>query len=343
MSIERFPCPLKVNIQRCLQVKGDASIRKYAEDISEGDIEKSPYADNDILFSEVVDLYVRQNEGKIKPYRLKFQSRLLRSFVRDSGNPRYREFCSRPGLDKFYNRLILEGKRHGTIDAYRNLLIEVERFAYIYGLIDWSPITGSTHFSLDGSIPPPKKVHLWDKNKVMRLCKACSVYRDVGGEWRLTIMLLWETGMRFGDACRLQKSSLDEASCAIRFSPGKTTRFGVRTNRFVEIPISAPFMKELRQHADKNRDSRFVFPRMEWLYGKPNASKLRQEWRVIKKKCRIYGHGWTLHAFRHSFITRLIDQGVNPALIADMAGVNLERVMTYIRSDMNEKRKALNL
>jgi integrase len=149
--------------------------------------------------------------------------------------------------------------------------------------------------------------------------------------------------MRIGDICKLEKTAIDWQDRCLHFAP-KKTRYSSRA--IVHIPISDKTLEAIKDIINNEPSSPFVMPLMARTYT-DQQSLLRRDWAVIRKASGYYGKGYSqgygFHSFRHTFFTRLTANGVSPVLIADMAGVSLNRVMTYAHPTLEDKRKALGL
>ena len=133
------------------------------------------------------------------------------------------------------------------------------------------------------------------------------------------------TGARCGDLCLLKWNSVDIEQKIIRFTPHKTAH---SSRKRVEIPMSQVLFETLSQLP---KEEEFVLPNIAKRY-KTNPSGIsfdtkrlieaagfkavdEGESRRIRNVSRL-----GFHAFRHSYISMLINSGVNPLVVRDLVG-----------------------
>ncbi len=161
--------------------------------------------------------------------------------------------------------------------------------------------------------------------------------------WPSAIMIAWHTGLRCKDICTLRwdhdehggGSKVDFEQEIIVARPSK--RDSIRQR--LEIPMD----RELYEHllglkdAEHLADSAFVLPLMYWrTYGRRD---LHGEFRNMCDSCGLTEHSF--HSFRHGFVTRLINAGVDPLTIGSMTGQSIEQVQEYCHISNGAKRNAL--
>lgn len=154
------------------------------------------------------------------------------------------------------------------------------------------------------------------------------------------ILVAWNTGMRAKDIALLKWENVDLLKRCIRFKPYKTARF----NRWVEIPIMDELYYYLAEKKLKASLTIYVNTNAATQAlekGKTGKGVFDQTFRYIAAKAEL-PPGKSLHCFRHSFITRCLEGGVSPAMIADMVGhSSLEQIMTYQHVSLESKRNAI--
>lgn len=151
------------------------------------------------------------------------------------------------------------------------------------------------------------------------------------GFWKYGARMGWATGMRLADVALLKPASIDTASCVINVTPRKTRK----TGKTIEIPISVGMATYLAGMCT----GEYVCPEMAQHYLYDGHHTLSAQFCAL---ARSVGVPKGFHKFKDAFISRLISQGVNPAIVAEMTGISLERVMTYLKTPMDVKRAAMN-
>jgi integrase len=130
----------------------------------------------------------------------------------------------------------------------------------------------------------------------------------------------------------------------LRFVPPKTKR-----SRRV-LPLPPMCVEALREHAERQNEARVVagstwrehgliFPSRIGTPMEPD--NLRRSWERIKK---VAGVQLRLHDLRHTCVTLLLDLGVPPHIVREIAGHSaLEVTMTiYAHASLHERYKALS-
>jgi site-specific recombinase XerD len=120
---------------------------------------------------------------------------------------------------------------------------------------------------------------------------------------------MYACGLRIGEATRLSVESIDSVAMLLR-NIGKRNRERV-------VPINNSLLNLLRQTWKIHRDPKSVFPRPNGL---PIAeSSLGKAIKAAREQCG-FGKEFTSHVLRHSFATRLLEQGVSIETIQLLLG-----------------------
>ena len=133
------------------------------------------------------------------------------------------------------------------------------------------------------------------------------------------------TGARCGDLCLLKWSAVDLERRMIRFVPHKTAH---SSRKRVEIPMSDVLFESL---SNLPREGEFVLPNVAERYRYNSAGISHDTKRLIEAAgFTAVEEGETrrlrnvsrlgFHAFRHSYVSMLINSGVNPLVVCDLVG-----------------------
>lgn len=151
-------------------------------------------------------------------------------------------------------------------------------------------------------------------------------------------VLGWSTGMRISDVMLLRWDSIDWDERVISYMPYKT-RF--RRPKIVRIPFGDDVEKVLKS--------------ARWRAGGPYNKHVIPTWAMEMesvKQAKSASHRFvtlarsvdvrkTFHCFRHGFVTRHLENGTPPHVIADMTGMCLATIESYTHVSLALKRKCL--
>ena len=148
-----------------------------------------------------------------------------------------------------------------------------------------------------------------------------------GAEWHKLILIGIYTGLRLGDCCRLDWSSINPVQGVIQLMPKKTKR---HHKRIVTIPVHPALGEALvGQQADNNKVGP-VLPTISETYG-------RARWRVTDALARIFRKAnivtsvriegrkrrtpeATFHSLRHTFVSFAANAGVPLHVVQSIVG-----------------------
>lgn len=149
------------------------------------------------------------------------------------------------------------------------------------------------------------------------------------------------TGARCGDLCLLKWRSVDLEHRLIRFMPHKTA---TTSRKRVEIPMSDVLFEALKTI---QQESEYVLPQVAERY-KHNPGGISRDTKKLIEAAgfQAVDEGETrrlrnvsrlgFHAFRHSYVSMLINSGVNPLVVRDLVGhttVDMTARYTHVALD----------
>lgn len=153
--------------------------------------------------------------------------------------------------------------------------------------------------------------------------------------WYGAVMVGWNTGLRISDVSMLAWDSIEAETEVMRIKLWKVRRMNIT----VEIPIDPDlydYLMELKK-APKYPGNPYVFPDMfgyyqiqPWLVG---------QFRTICNKAGLPDHSF--HSLRHSFISRMINCGVDSQIVSAITGLSLKQISTYAHISLGAKRDAM--
>ncbi len=159
----------------------------------------------------------------------------------------------------------------------------------------------------------PKFLNLED---IDRLLAAPEVTRPAGLRDRAMLQLLYATGVRVSELCRLSTTDLNLESGVLRATgKGKKQRM---------IPVGKPALAAVRAYLEtgrpallKNRASRYLF-----VTAQGGCLTRQGFWKLLRGHGRKVGifHRLTPHVIRHSFATHLLEGGADLRSVQAMLG-----------------------
>ncbi len=157
------------------------------------------------------------------------------------------------------------------------------------------------------------------------------------GEWKGMIILGYETSLRLGDIAMLQWSSVFLDGQMIHVTPSKTKRFA----KTVSIPMTQRVVDLLTPMIPKTEGVQYLFPHASVHYRTDGAKSLSAQFHSLSKRAGVQNGGF--HGLRHSFVSRLVDAGINHLTIMSMTGHSVGEIGRYAHPSDQAKREALTM
>jgi integrase/recombinase XerD len=143
---------------------------------------------------------------------------------------------------------------------------------------------------------------------------------------RTIIMMLYSTGLRRAELCRLKVSDVDSKRMMVRVAQGKG---GIDR----EVPLSETLLRTLREYYRWMKPETYLFPGTVngWRADKPVTEKMA--WQAVHEariRAGITKHV-TPHTLRHCFATHLLESGADLRSIQMMLGhSDIEATAVYL-------------
>jgi len=172
----------------------------------------------------------------------------------------------------------------------------------------------------------PKFLNLEDINKLVR---AIDTTRPTGLRDRAMVELLFATGLRVSELCRVGVADLDQSLGVIR-TLGKGNKQRLVPVGKEALRAVSEFVERGRPALLKGRASRFLFITARGgAMTRQGFNKLLDVW---GKKAGIF-HGLTPHVLRHSFATHLLEGGADLRSVQVMLGhadISTTQIYTHV-------------
>jgi integrase/recombinase XerD len=141
---------------------------------------------------------------------------------------------------------------------------------------------------------------------------------------RTMLILLYATGLRRSEMCRLKVSDIDSKRMMLRVEQGKGG-----TDR--EVPLTKKLLAVLREYYRWMKPQTYLFPVDGWRADKPITDKV--VWEAVREAALRSGikKRVTPHTLRHCFATHLLESGADLRSIQMMLGhADLETTTVYL-------------
>lgn len=138
--------------------------------------------------------------------------------------------------------------------------------------------------------------------------------KSVGKDWFAVCKLMRNTGLRYADVARLRWSEIDLDENIINRTPSKTERHG--------ISVHIPLIRELQfMLKGMKKDGEYLFPLHNELYGnRGRAAREALSFQEVLTAAGVKRDGITIHSWRHTFVTRLSEAGIDKETRKRLAG-----------------------
>jgi integrase len=218
---------------------------------------------------------------------LKMVNRTLK-IVEILGNIPLREL-DEIAIAKMASYLSNKGLKQASINRYRAYIRRVLNVAHK----KWRALDRVPYIQNTKEVPKRFKVYTTEEEKLI-LSMPNPEFVDLG-------VILFDTGLRLSEALRLKMSEVDFTTNLITVWSDATK--GEKTR-------SVPMTRRVRALLE-HRSLPFVFK---------DAHEVERIWKRFRKKEGIEGEGWTIHAIRHTFASRLVCKGVGLYTVKELLG-----------------------
>lgn len=208
-----------------------------------------------------------------------------------------------------------------TIKAIFNL-------AFKFGYVEQNLTKGLTQLSI-----PEKEKLSFNDSDVSGLIKAIDkpVLKDI-------VVFTLHTGCRISEVLNLQVKDINLINniIIIRNKPN----FKTKTGKMRLLPIPEKLISLLNEKCQFLKPDSYLFSN---LYGERyNSDYISQSFKKSIRKIRL-PEKYHFHCLRHTYITKLIKNGVNINFVKELAGhSDIQTTMGYIHIEVEDLRKAIN-
>jgi integrase/recombinase XerD len=248
------------------------------------------------------------------------------AFIADSG-----QFPDADGLNRYLESLSRSGLSGRSIARRVAALRGLYGFLLREGLIDADP---------SESLRPPKQWRTIPKflniEEIDRIIAAVDTSRPVGLRDRAMIELLYASGLRVSELCRLGIGDLNRDLGVLR-TTGKGNKQRLVPAGKEAIRAVEAYLAGGRAALLKNRPSRYLF-----VTARGGCLTRQAFWKLLRAHGRKAGifRDLTPHVLRHSFATHLLEGGADLRSVQTMLGhadISTTQIYTHVmRSRLRE-------
>jgi len=140
--------------------------------------------------------------------------------------------------------------------------------------------------------------------------------------YRACMCTMYACGLRISEAAKLPIAAIDSKQMLLRI-------VGKRNKERV-VPLSEPTLDMLRRVWPLHRSPKWLFPRRDDSTRHVPYNTIGKAIRVARAQC-LLGDTFTSHTFRHSFATRLLEQGIDIRVVQILLGhASIQSTAVYL-------------
>ena len=304
----------------------------------------------EILYSELLDMFLKQSEKAVKESSLSTFSYLIGNHIKPMiGNIPVNNFSSET-VQNFIFKMTEKKKSKGegkfSIKSIKDTvtLIKVSiNFGIRMGIVENIPLKYKIPFKIN-----KKKIEIFNLMEQRILFEY--MYKNISCK-NIGIILSMTMGLRIGEVCGLKWKDIDfyENTLYVRrtvqriyvnnenFKGSKIIISVPKSEKSIRIlPLGKELMKILQTF--KNNDEIFILTGKD----KPTEPKIYREYYYnILKKLNIKKLSY--HSLRHTFATSAIENGTDYKTVSEILGhssINIT-LETYVHPQMKQKKKCI--
>lgn len=155
------------------------------------------------------------------------------------------------------------------------------------------------------------------------------------GRERMLFRTAYACGLRINELVHLQVGDIDSARMVIQIRAGKGCKDRL-------VPLSPQLLEELRSYWRRDRPATWLFPGASAQRPLTDGS-LHRICQLLVARSQVKKHV-TMHTFRHSFATHLLEAGVDLATLQALLGhTNLKATVRYLHMSTRRFQQVPNL
>jgi site-specific recombinase XerD len=260
-------------------------------------------------------------------------------------------------VQTFLNNLTSQGATPYSVQSARKIL----RMFFAYAISESYILKNPCYNAHTPSLPIKHEIKVFSDSDIEKIKTSL-----IGDRNRFIVMLDLATGMRQGELLALKHSDMGKPTLKItkaqstirHIEKGQKIRYEIvdtppKTKAgYREIPLPDSVKKEYEIHKKLCQEEKLArglgkLIESDYLFYSKNRlrcqpSKLRESWKEILSRANIEFK--TFHSLRHTYITKLVQNGVNIYTVMQLAGhEKIETTLRYTHIEMEHKEKVLDI
>ncbi len=224
----------------------------------------------------------------------------------------------------YLNSLYDAGLDSRSIARHLATLRNFYRFLLREGLISQDPTENARSPKQWQNIPK-----LLNLDQINKLLDAPDAAKTTGRRDRAMLQLLYATGLRVSELCRVGTSDLNLQMGILRATGKGNKQRMIPVGRSAVAAVTA-YLESARPQLLKGRGSRYLF-----VTARGGALTRQAFWKLLAGHGRRVGifHGLTPHVVRHSFATHLLEGGADLRSVQTMLGhadISTTQIYTHV-------------
>jgi len=306
---------------------------------------KSRNVIEDITFNELADEWLKLYQQRVKASTYVTTERHLNSVRNEFGAYKLKKL-----VPAQFNQYLLQrhadGISAGTLNICKSIINRLFKHAVMYGYLKDNPIRDNIHLPAQSKSQKPDFKYL-EREELKGLIDFLS---DNGyEEYARFTLLMANLGTRFGELAAVRfedidfeenKINIDRAFSQVTYE-FQTPKTGTRQIYFhddmkpvLRQQIKFAKMKLLRQSHDKNNTLLFK-----------NAGKKPIVFDTYNRVLKEFNDEISSHWLRHTYISLMVEQGVNTRIIAEQVGhadtTMIDKIYSHFTQTMKQQQKEM--
>ena len=324
------------------------ALTELKADLLKGNYAKIDY--KDLTLNELFDIYIEHQSAKLKDNSIKQIKNAAKKMSHFIGDIRINELNSY-NYRKYFLNAVENELAQSTISEYNSKINAALNFAVKNEFIIKNRVSG-------------EQFEVVNNRKVYTATEIQIIFNFIKNKrpyMYVPVLFLQHTGVRAGEMCGIKWEDIDFENNVVNIKRTITSS-GEGTpktkNSYREIPLTEKLIGELNKYKIQQKAtllkkgvaaSVLQADKFEKRFAFLSARGIPLPYQTVKKffitiRKELKVEGAKAHAFRHTFASKLIAEGVDIATVANLLGDTIDTVQKiYVHAMENKKEEAISL